>query len=1162
MQLKHTCRFDYIRRLGYSIAHVVNSIIRKFYVPGNAEIIEVLPLTPICDASDIAPYANRLRFAMDKADLLNIAVTGRFGAGKSSFLKTYFRNARVLWISLAPFINTLPKLKGKGYYKDRDLLGRKLESSVLQQMFYTAKASELPFSRFSRIGSNGVGEYLLASIMVVLALVSLLLIMQPHNLWKHVDPMLYVGSDVLFIFGLFISIFPLIFGVMIICDVVRKARIMAKINAVCAQIEMGKDCNDLAFNKVLDEVVYHFQRIHYEAVVFEDLDRFPDTFIFAKLKEVNQLVNSTRDINWRHKPIKFIYAVRDTILGDVERVKFFDYILPVIPSMTAANSKDIFVNCIKRVLKTDVLSGGIDSLIRTVSKYIYDRRLLHNICNEYAVFKERLGDDISDVNLLAYVLYKNVLPEDFEALQEGHGVFYELIERKNQLVSEEVLKNNSEIKIVQEKIEAAEKTNSFELQHELDSVLESLKRQNREVASRVLRDWISIGRIDIKTVYGLMGLYESGKDTLSNNWYEVNRANLLFALVSSGWLTEQYKHYIVSHTDAIITDQDYSFVLSCINNVSPDETYVIQNLKDVISEIPMISYNTKCILNFSLVREFLVNAEVPADKKSVLFANIFNSEGPAFEFIDRFLEHYQNDSLVYECFGKAVKPTSWRYVRQLVDSNAINTEGKLRQLGVLYRHGVWYLNPFDHGVINFLASHVKIIAMFSSMGIETQKIESFLRNCKIPFKDIDLSEVGAEEVLKVLVESGSYLMCENMVSKILIGYGVFDDVRWREGRGTLMVDANIPSLIRRIKGDINMFLERVYLCAEAKQSEEQKFFDLVFSYNDMPDELLDRFLEKQNKSVSDITYIEKVNICVKLAEKGLIKYTWKNMIDLFCRLNEIQSTDEKAKKLGIVSRLLEFGKDELLNDTLPPYSDDYRPFVEYVLNDKIQSDDLVLYIASSYKGNLHDFVPNSDVSANRVMALAELKVVAFSKELYNWLKAIGVDKAARYIELNANEYLNKAGDFDFEEDVFEQLLQSKRLDSKFKYGILAENCNNVCGSDKLKRLIAQDIGVSNFEKYPPKLVCECFRYLSPVAVQCKIISAYKFDRKNTIIALNLMIEPYKKLTKIGQTMVLPFSEIVKELLNRLKVLGVVREYVVDKDKGLIVKTEAMSPSIN
>lgn len=1156
--VKFTYRFEWLRGAWHALGAFFRRAWRKYYVPGDKEDAEVLPLTPIHDADDIAPYANRMRLAMDDFRILNIAVTGRFGAGKSSFLKTYFKDAKVLWISLAPFINTLPHIGGKGYFKNKEQLGRKLEASVLQQMFYTAKAEELPFSRFARICNNGVGTYLLASSIIITALFSVLSIVQPATLWCHVSRLFGVDSDRGFALGVMVGVFPMVAIVAWFCDFVRKARILARVNALCAEIEMGKSSHDLAFNRALDEVIYHFQRIRYEAVIFEDLDRFPDTFIFAKLKEVNQLVNATRDINWHHKPIKFIYAVRDTILGDVERVKFFDYILPIVPSMTSANSKDIFVDCMKRVLKTDILSTEIDGLIRTVAPYIYDRRLLHNICNEYAVFKDRLGDDLSAVKLLAYVLYKNILPEDFEALQEGHGVLSDLIKHKNQLASDEIKKHNSEIKNIQEQLEEAGKDGSFDLMEELDSELEVLKQQNRDVASRELCDWISLGRIDINYVYGLMGLYEVGTPDLTKDWYKRNRANLLFALVSSGCLTEQYKHYIVAYTDSIISDKDHSFVLSCINNIATDETYTIQNLKDVISEIPIISFNKGCILNFSLVREFLINDQVPADKKSVLFANIFNSETPTFGFIDRFLEYYKNDMLVYDGYGKVVKPASWRYARQLVECEDVGDDGKLRQLGVLHRQGVWSLSRFDNVVVNFLASHAKIVTMFSVMGIAVEEIEPFLKNCKIPFKDIDLTESDAIIVLKALVETESYLMCETMVENILIGYGVFDAKRWLEGRGTLMVDANIPGLIARIKDDVKTFLESVYLCSEDKQSEDQKFFDLMLGCKGMSDDLLDRFLEKQSKSVQDITHIDKVDVCIKLAERGLVKYSWKNVIDLFKRAKEEMPSEEKTQVLAVVSKSLEAGHDALMLEPLPAYNDENRQFIEYVVNDEKQSDDLVLYVAKAYKNNVPRYTINSKLPVDRVMALAELGVVAFSKEFYDWLREISVDKVVRFIELNSTEYLANVKSLDFEEEVVEKLLLSKQLDCKFKYDILAEKCDEVCGSDRLKQLVAKDIGIRNFDKYPSKLVCGCFKYLSPVAVQCKVIDAFKFDKKNTRLALGLMIEPYKTLIEYDRNVTLPCSKIVISMLNKLKGLGVVRDFDIN-GASILVQTEQEIP---
>ena len=368
--LRMSCTYSlrYVTNIFRGVADLVRRFIRKFYIPGDIKGVDILPLTPICSASDIAPYANRMRLAMESPQISNIAITGRFGAGKSSFLRTYFKDAKVLWISLAPFINTLPKLSGDGSLKNKERLGRKLEASVLQQMFYTASAKELPFSRFLRIKSNGLLVYLFVSLSVLCSLIALILIFQPAKLWNHIGELFAFRNEYLFATGVALSVVPIVAVSMLVCDLVLKTRIFAKVHAFCTEVELRKHDADLAFNRALDEVIYHFQQVHYEAVIFEDLDRFPDTIIFTKLKEVNQLVNASRDIKRLRKPIKFIFAVRDTLLSDVERVKFFDYILPILPSMSSANSYELFIECAERVIGKD-LQKDVISMIRTVSPH-------------------------------------------------------------------------------------------------------------------------------------------------------------------------------------------------------------------------------------------------------------------------------------------------------------------------------------------------------------------------------------------------------------------------------------------------------------------------------------------------------------------------------------------------------------------------------------------------------------------------------------------------------------------------------------------------------------------------------------------------------------------------------------------------------------------------
>ena len=75
-----------------------------------------------------------------------------------------------------------------------------------------------------------------------------------------------------------------------------------------------------------------FEETGYTIVLFEDIDRFKDTQIFAKLRELNLILNSAKQIG--QKPIRFIYALRDNVFTGTERVKFFDFILPIVPKVS------------------------------------------------------------------------------------------------------------------------------------------------------------------------------------------------------------------------------------------------------------------------------------------------------------------------------------------------------------------------------------------------------------------------------------------------------------------------------------------------------------------------------------------------------------------------------------------------------------------------------------------------------------------------------------------------------------------------------------------------------------------------------------------------------------------------------------------------------------
>lgn len=145
-----------INDIYYKLKDYIRSIIQRFKkVEG---IYDFESLTPTQDADKDGAYANAIKYALEKKDIKNIAVSGPFGSGKSSVIKSFFSKAKNkkykhIYVSLAAFNNNddfsseSPNNKANEFY-------RAIEKSILQQIMYQAKESELPLSRFKRLSKH------------------------------------------------------------------------------------------------------------------------------------------------------------------------------------------------------------------------------------------------------------------------------------------------------------------------------------------------------------------------------------------------------------------------------------------------------------------------------------------------------------------------------------------------------------------------------------------------------------------------------------------------------------------------------------------------------------------------------------------------------------------------------------------------------------------------------------------------------------------------------------------------------------------------------------------------------------------------------------------------------------------------------------------------
>lgn len=446
-------------------------------------VISLAPkiLTKKEDIERIQPYLDELERSLNEKNITNIAITGTYGSGKSTIIKTFqdiHREYDYLNISLASFKDNDENSKKKSLNEiqngdkknaiaiDKEELEektdelktqssfntnleRRLEISILQQIFYHVKPSKIPDSRFKRIKNNKWWSLLFSSIGLIFWLISIILLFKFDYL-SQINPSTW-NNSLNFDWITFISLIIFFTGIGFLAKNTIRLFSNSKINklSIKGELELGDKVDKSVFNEHLEEIIYFFERTPYNVVIIEDLDRFDSTDIFTKLRELNILLNTSKLIK---REISFIYAVKDELFTDkTERVKFFDYIIPIIPFINASNAgvklnELIATRHLENVLTKDFIQD-IVSFIDDV-----DMRLLINIFHEFCVYKENIPVEIHD-NLFAIIVYKNMYPDDFGKLSKRDGDLYSFIANKSTYIKDLIDKIANQIKIKEEKIE-------------------------------------------------------------------------------------------------------------------------------------------------------------------------------------------------------------------------------------------------------------------------------------------------------------------------------------------------------------------------------------------------------------------------------------------------------------------------------------------------------------------------------------------------------------------------------------------------------------------------------------------------------------------------------------------------------------------------------------
>ncbi|MCT3402690.1 YobI family P-loop NTPase [Lactobacillus helveticus] len=472
------------------------------------------------DKNELEPTWNKLDEALNDERATNIAISAPYDTGKSSFLLSYFTNRyeedlrRKSHCFLYRWLHR--------FHKNQDLLSKarldrkvektnfkfinlpnffldvkdkkeseiELEKDIISQLLFSSKPRKYPDSRIKRLKQYSIWEILFFFALFALFSVSTYLFKQ--DITNIEIPL--ISFRVIFQFVSMLTGLAILFFIFYIAfhglpkigwDISTKilnTKLDAKFNT-----DSKENDKDL-FLLYGDELRYYFEKSKVRYLIFEDLDRYNNPLIFQRLRQLN--------INLNHGEkdrIVFIYTLKDSVFDDlrtinnelepvIKKVKFFDYIIPMVPLSSTQNSITRFKEEINDKSNLQVNNEKLDSKFYSVQEkylwglgaFILDVRTIVQICSElsyYAdLFKARLDREEVNINkLLGMIVYKNVYPRDYEKLLSSDSFLNQLfleVNKQKEINREE--RKNEIRKIDNEIRDAGKKLQHFRNDKEVD----------------------------------------------------------------------------------------------------------------------------------------------------------------------------------------------------------------------------------------------------------------------------------------------------------------------------------------------------------------------------------------------------------------------------------------------------------------------------------------------------------------------------------------------------------------------------------------------------------------------------------------------------------------------------------------------------------------------
>ncbi len=1049
-------------------------------------------LTPT-DSLDLNVYEEAIDYVFNNPDVRNVAISGAYSAGKSSVLASYKKkhsNLHFLHISLAHF-------QSSDQEDEPEVKESILEGKILNQLIHQIPSDKIPQTNFRvkrKISLASVIKSTLESISLLTAIIYFLffdswrsyvsalptnwlksiLELSAHPYALMVDGIIIIALSSFIIYGLI--------------KIQKNKNIFRKLNLQGNEIEIFEESDDSYFDKYLNEVLYLFENVDADVIVFEDMDRFNANKIFERLREVNTLVNiQLQKENKKDKRIlRFFYLLRDDIFVSKDRTKFFDYIIPIVPVVDSSNSYDQFISHFKK--------GGFfekfdESFLQGLSLYIDDMRLLKNIYNEFVIYFNRLNITELDCNkMLAIIAYKNLFPRDFADLQLNQGFVCTLFNNKEQFIAEEVKRLSEKISEIGHKIELA-KNEHLKTIKELDAVFEDKKRTayynlRQELSAADAKDYAErkqaietrlnnaipdleskklsleqeliliqnkplcdiIARDNINKIFSITSTNEIGCITDFNEIKGSEYFDLLKYLIRNGYIDETYADYMTYFYENSLSRVDKIFLRSITDRKAKEYTYHLKNPALIVSRLRLVDFDQEEILNFDLLTYLLQTTS-------------------HIKYLERLIDQLRetkNFKFIGEYFD--IAPEIQPYIKYLniwwpEVFNTLLKENEFSERQIR-DYSIYSIYSSDDDTIKLINQDSCLCNYISNardyLAIDEPDIDKLIHGFSllgICFIGFDYETLNKDLFYAVYEESLYEINAENLRLIQMEILGVKNDEDIVHKNYTLLLLHSDSAITQYVNQNINKYFDVVLQISGGTILDDENVAIAVLNNPDLTVECKHSYISALRTSIVLIKAIDDIALWSPLLNADIVQYSERNIMDCF---NAVKLNESVISYINRCDIDLDFSKAEYNEDTKGRLFDSV-----IICNDIDNSKYKQILVSLKF---IYDNFDIAEISDDKITILIDTDIIRMTADNLKFMRENYLNRKFYFIRKNIEKYIDIMDDALFSrEELIEILTWDISDELKIKLLELSDDEISVIGKN-YSPVVCLHILNNNFSK--------------------------------------------------------------------------------------------------